>query len=143
MPHTRPSSPPKVRRGRIIHPVWAPGTRPACALAASHGPGTRDGLLAARRERCQDEGMVGAFDPVRAELLGFVCRTFLVSEAEIDPDRSLVDQGIIDSFGLVEITAFIEQRLGVVVRDEDMTREKFGSLNKMAAFVAGARTKAA
>lgn len=75
-------------------------------------------------------------DEVRASLLEFVTRNFMVSAQEIDLDRSLVDQGIIDSFGLVEITAFITQRFGVEVREEDMTREKFGSLNKMASFVA-------
>lgn len=75
-------------------------------------------------------------DTIRSELLGFVCRTFIVDASEIDLDRSLVDQGVIDSFGLVEITAFIEQRFGVTVLEEEMTREKFGSLNKMARFVA-------
>lgn len=78
----------------------------------------------------------------REALLSFVCRSFMVTEADVDADRSLVDQGIIDSFGLVEITAFIEQRFGVTVREEDMTREAFGSLNKMARFVA-ARAKVA
>lgn len=81
-----------------------------------------------------------SIDTVRAELLEFVCRTFIVTAAEIDLDRSLVDQGIIDSFGLVEITAFIEQRFGVTVREEEMTREAFGSMNKMARFVS-ARVK--
>jgi acyl carrier protein len=47
----------------------------------------------------------------------------------------LIDQGIIDSFGLVEITAFIENSFGVKIREEDMTREAFGSMNKMATFV--------
>lgn len=69
-------------------------------------------------------------------MLEFVTRTFVVSEDEIDKDRSLIEQGIIDSFGLVEITTFIGQSFGVTVREEDMTREKFGSLNKMARFVA-------
>jgi len=79
-------------------------------------------------------------EEVRAALLTFVSRTFVVSESEIDKDRSLIDQGIIDSFGLVEVTAFIEQQFGVTVREEDMTREAFGSLNKMAKFVS-TRTK--
>jgi len=75
-------------------------------------------------------------DTIRTALSDFVCRSFMVTEADFDKDQSLIDQGVIDSFGLVEITAFIEQRFGVTVREEDMTREAFGSLNKMARFIA-------
>lgn len=72
---------------------------------------------------------------VRATLMDFVTRSFNVQPEDIDLDSSLVDQGIVDSFGLVELTAFIEKEHGVVVRQEDMTREAFGSMNKMARFV--------
>ncbi len=72
---------------------------------------------------------------VRDELLAFICRTFVVEQADVDLDRSLIEQGIIDSFGLVEITTFIAQRFGVEVKEEDLTREAFGSTNKMARFV--------
>jgi acyl carrier protein len=73
---------------------------------------------------------------IRSSLVGFVVRNFNVQEKDINFDRSLIDQGIIDSFGLVEITGFIEQQFGVKVQEQDMTREAFGSLNKMARFVA-------
>lgn len=75
-------------------------------------------------------------DQVRQALMTFVTRNFNVSEKDIDVDQSLIDQGIIDSFGLVEITAFIEQQFSVKVLEKDMTREAFGSMNKMARFVA-------
>ncbi len=77
----------------------------------------------------------GSIEAVREELLAFICRSFVVGREEVDLDRSLIEQGIIDSFGLVEITSFIRQRFGVEVREEDMTREAFGSLNRMARFV--------
>lgn len=76
------------------------------------------------------------FDKVQRQLIEFITHNFMVEEDEIDLDDSLIDQGIIDSFGLVEITAFIQKTFGVKVRDEDMTREAFGSTNKMAKFVA-------
>jgi acyl carrier protein len=74
-------------------------------------------------------------DTIRSSLIAFVARSFNVSADEIQMDRSLIDQGIIDSFGLVEITGFIEQEFRVKIREEDMTREAFGSMNKMARFV--------
>ena len=74
-------------------------------------------------------------DTIRSSLVAFVTRSFNVSADEIQMDRSLIDQGIIDSFGLVEITGFIEQEFRVKILEEDMTREAFGSMNRMARFV--------
>ncbi len=74
-------------------------------------------------------------EAVRQSLTAFVTRNFNVAEHDIDMDQSLIDQGVIDSFGLVEITAFIEQQFGVKVREADMTREAFGSMNKMVRFI--------
>jgi acyl carrier protein len=74
-------------------------------------------------------------DTIRSALIAFVTRSFNVSADEIQMDRSLIDQGIIDSFGLVEITGFIEQEFRVKILEADMTREAFGSMNKMTRFV--------
>jgi acyl carrier protein len=68
-------------------------------------------------------------------LVTFVTRSFMVEASAIDLDRSLIDQGIIDSFGLMEITTFIENAFGAKIQEQDMTREAFGSVNKMATFV--------
>lgn len=76
---------------------------------------------------------------VRDQLLAFVVRSFNVASADVDVTSSLIDQGVIDSFGLIEMTAFIEKELGVTVREQDMTREAFGSLDKMAIFVVSHR----
>ena len=89
----------------------------------------------------EDAHAASQIDEVRSALLAFVTRSFMVNEADIDRDRSLIDQGVIDSFGLVEITAFIFQQFAVEVREEDVTREAFGPLNKMARFVAGRMRK--
>ena len=68
-------------------------------------------------------------------LVTFVTRSFMVEASEIDLDKSLIDQGIIDSFGLVEITTYIDDAFGAKIQERDMTRESFGSVNKMATFV--------
>ncbi len=74
-------------------------------------------------------------DRILEELVTFVARSFMVQASDIDMDKSLIDQGVIDSFGLVEITTFIENTFGVKILEQDMTREAFGSMNKMATFV--------
>jgi acyl carrier protein len=82
-------------------------------------------------------------ETVRASLLGFVTQSFNVTAAKIDMNKSLIDQGIIDSFGLIEIATFIEQEFRLVVKESDMTREAFGSMNKMARFISARMEKSA
>lgn len=78
---------------------------------------------------------------IKRKLLDFVCRNFVVEEHEIAMDRSLVDQGIIDSFGLIEISAFLKQSFGLTVAETEMNRDNFGSLNRITSFV-GRKTAA-
>jgi acyl carrier protein len=74
-------------------------------------------------------------DAVRAKLLEFITVTFFVDEDEIDLDNSLVDDGIIDSFGLVEIASFFKNAFSITVDGDDMNRDNFGSVNKMVSFI--------
>ena len=74
---------------------------------------------------------------IRTKLLNFITATFFVDEDEIDLDNSLVDDGIIDSFGLIEIASFLKTAFAVNVEDDDMNRENFGSANRMVEFIFG------
>ena len=47
-------------------------------------------------------------------------------------DESLFEKGVLDSMGVIEVVAFIEKRWSIKILDEEITVEKFGSLNKMA-----------
>lgn len=69
------------------------------------------------------------------ELLEFIMRNFMVERDEIIFDDSLIDQGIIDSFGLVEINAFIQKEYSVFTTEDQLNRDNFGSLIKIANFV--------
>lgn len=69
------------------------------------------------------------------KFMDFLCANFMVVEEDIDKDVSLIDQGVIDSFGLIEIAAFIEQETGTKVAEEQMNRDNFGSYNKILAFI--------
>ena len=58
----------------------------------------------------------------------------LISElASVPLDESLVELGLMDSFGVVEIISFLESKYQIKIEDEDITKEKFGSIRKMAA----------
>ncbi len=54
---------------------------------------------------------------------------------EIPLDKSLLETGILDSYGIVDLLTFIEGEFGLAIPDEDITREKMGSIRKMAKYV--------
>ncbi|KHD06664.1 hypothetical protein PN36_21785 [Candidatus Thiomargarita nelsonii] len=75
------------------------------------------------------------YGKVKNQLVEFVCKNYMVTENEIDFDQSLVDQGIIDSFGLVEMSAFIQDVFDIKIEESDLTKNNFGSINKISSYV--------
>lgn len=61
---------------------------------------------------------------------------FTDDPARLPDDVSLLDQGIIDSTGVLEIVMFLEERFAVKVQDKDLLPENFDSVSRIAAFVA-------
>ena len=72
---------------------------------------------------------------IRVLLLDFICRQFLVDLEDVEIDKSLIDTGIIDSMGLIEISSFIEQNFNFKVSEEQMNRQNFGSVLLMVNFI--------
>jgi acyl carrier protein len=58
-----------------------------------------------------------------------------IEKQSISPDEDILSQGIIDSLGFLKLTAFIEERFGVKVADEDMELENFMNLESIKAFI--------
>ena len=69
------------------------------------------------------------------KLLTFICGNFMVERGEFALDQSLVDQGVIDSFGLVEISSFLKKEFDIMVDDLEMNRKNFGSVLKIVDFI--------
>ena len=74
---------------------------------------------------------------IEKELTDFVVETFMFGEGadRVKGDTSLLDQGIIDSTGVLQIVAFLESTYGLQVADEELVRDNFDSLGKLTAFV--------
>jgi len=72
---------------------------------------------------------------IKSHLLQFITRNFMVDESEIKLDESLIDQGIIDSFGLIEITSYIEDKYSFEITDAMMNRDNLGSVIKIVNFI--------
>ena len=54
---------------------------------------------------------------------------------QLPNDASLLDRGIIDSTGVLEIVLFLESEFGVKVKDSEMLPENFDSVNNIVNFV--------
>jgi acyl carrier protein len=53
----------------------------------------------------------------------------------VDPSENLLAKGIMDSHGVLELVAFLEERYGITVADEDLTPENFESVASIDGFV--------
>lgn len=53
----------------------------------------------------------------------------------ITADDNLLDSGMLDSLGILQLVAFIDDRLGIQVPDEDVVYENFYSVNALAAYL--------
>ena len=62
-------------------------------------------------------------------------RFFGDTDAELSDDDSLLDSGIVDSTGVLELVAFIEDEFDLEVKDEELIPENLDSIDQLVAFV--------
>jgi acyl carrier protein len=56
---------------------------------------------------------------------------------EIQPDESLFESGLLDSFMLVDLIAGIEEEFGIKIPDSDLIPQKFDSVSKIDHYLTG------
>ena len=58
---------------------------------------------------------------------------------EITPETDLLLTGLVDSLGVVQIVAWMEDRLGIEIEPVDVVLENFQTVDRMLAFVKRSR----
>jgi acyl carrier protein len=58
-----------------------------------------------------------------------------LEKKSLHPDEDLLENGIIDSLGLMKLIDFMEKSFGVKILDEQIVPENFQSLNNMVKLV--------
>jgi acyl carrier protein len=53
----------------------------------------------------------------------------------LQDQESLIESGVFDSMGMLELVMFVESAFNIVVEDTDMTPENFESIDALSAFV--------
>ena len=67
----------------------------------------------------------------------FVIENFLFGDgALLEDDKSFLNNGIVDSTGMLELITFLEQTCGIKIEPGEMLPENLDSVTRAAAFVA-------
>jgi acyl carrier protein len=72
----------------------------------------------------------------RATVREFVTGNFLVADGDgLTDDASLLELGIVDSTGVLEIIAFLETTFGLTVEDDEIVPENLDSIDRIVGYV--------
>lgn len=75
-------------------------------------------------------------DPKR-DIRHFVVETFLFGQAaDLTDDTSFLEQGIVDSTGVLELVAHLERTYGIKIKDEELVPDNLDSISSIANFLA-------
>jgi acyl carrier protein len=72
---------------------------------------------------------------IKAELRGFITSNFFVPAGGLKDDDLLIDTGVIDSTGVLEVIHFVEDTYGTKLHDDEILPENLGSIERLVAFV--------
>jgi acyl carrier protein len=81
----------------------------------------------------------GGGDPggdIAHRVRSFLVDSFLLGDDDgFANDESLLDSGIVDSTGVMEVVSFLEESFGVTIDDDELVAENLDSVDRLAAFV--------
>lgn len=82
---------------------------------------------------------------IETQVRRFIADNFLFREdrASVGDTESLLDAGLIDSTGILELVAFLESQFGIPIDDADIVPDNLDSVRSIVAFVEGKLTSAA
>ena len=74
---------------------------------------------------------------VEKEIRDFIVDNFLFGNREKLPgdDDSFLQNGLIDSTGILEVVNFIEEKFGIGVEDDELVPENLDSVRRLAGFI--------
>jgi acyl carrier protein len=67
----------------------------------------------------------------------YITENFLYARPNyvVGEDEHLMEKGVVDSMGMVELITFLQDQFGVEPADDEITEDNFATLRRIAAFV--------
>jgi len=73
---------------------------------------------------------------INPSIRSFILRKFPAArKRNLNDAVPLLESGIIDSLGVLDLVGFLEQTFDMKINDDDLTPENFGNIERMVAFV--------
>ena len=74
---------------------------------------------------------------IEDQIKQYVAENFLFSDDgyTLPEQASFLEEGIVDSTGVLELILFVEETYGIAVDNEDVLPENFDSVTRLAAFI--------
>lgn len=74
--------------------------------------------------------------PTAADLRSFVINNFLLGREEVlNDDDSFLEQGIIDSTGILELVSHLEETYGIEITEAELIPDNLDSINRIVAYL--------
>jgi len=81
---------------------------------------------------------------IKTRVRQFVTATFYVpAPSQLTDAQSLLDSGIVDSTGVLEIIGFLQAEFGVNVEDDEILPENLDSVERLAVYIERKRNETA
>lgn len=74
---------------------------------------------------------------ISAQIRQFITANFPLARQRpiLEDDAQILDSGIIDSLGLLDLLTLLEEKFEITISDEDLLPENFETITRIAAFV--------
>jgi len=81
--------------------------------------------------------MEQTLERTQEQIRKFIVNNFLFGQEDegLTNDLSLLQSGVIDSTGVLELVMFVEESYGIKIKDDELLPENLDSINNVAAFV--------
>jgi acyl carrier protein len=74
---------------------------------------------------------------IKQQVRNFLTSNFYVADpASLGDEDSLLDRGIVDSTGVLEVIFFIEENFDIKIEDSEMLPDNLDSIQRIASFIA-------
>ena len=69
---------------------------------------------------------------IKLDLIKYLCDgNPQLNSKDLPTDKSLVEMGYLDSFGIVDTIVYLENKYKIKIQDEEINKENIGSIDKM------------
>lgn len=74
-------------------------------------------------------------DEMKEIIKNYVIREYVEDDTDVTYDTPLISGGIVDSFSMVSLKRFLENKYQIAIPDDKATPEAFDSVNKICVLV--------